>query len=80
MPGILISERMSINDGSGIALTCSSAAGADNGLGDWLPVLACLKSQLGFSLAEARTLPVAQAFALEGARSMLVRTVDLLRR
>ena len=40
------------------------SSGADNGLGDWLPVLACLKSQLGFSLSEALALPVGQAFAL----------------
>jgi len=35
-----------------------------NGLGDWLPVLACLKTQLGFGLAEALALPVEQVFAL----------------
>lgn len=40
------------------------AAGADNGIGDWLPIVACLKSQLGFSLAEALALTVGQAFAL----------------
>ena len=42
---------------------CKKAAG-DNGLGEWLPIVACLKSQLGFSLSEALALPVAQAFAL----------------
>lgn len=36
----------------------------DNGLGNWLPILACLKAQLGFSLAEALALPVGQAYAL----------------
>ena len=36
---------------------------SDNGIGNWLPILACLKSQLGFSLAEALALPVGQAFA-----------------
>lgn len=41
-----------------------SQAAADNGAGDWLPVVACLKSQLGFSLADALALPVGQAFAL----------------
>ena len=37
---------------------------ADDGMGSWLPVMACLKSQLNFSLAEARSLLVEQAFAL----------------
>ncbi len=40
-----------------------SAAG-ENGLGDWLPIMACLKSQLMFSLAEIEALPVGKAFAL----------------
>jgi hypothetical protein len=43
------------------------AAEADNGLGDWLPILACLKGQLDFSLAEALALDVGQAFALVAA-------------
>lgn len=43
------------------------ASGVDNGMGDWLPVLACLKSQLGFSMGEALALPVGQAFALVAA-------------
>ena len=42
----------------------SKLAGVDNGMGEWLPLLACLKSQLGFSLAEALALRVDQAFAL----------------
>src|SRR4249919_2424942 len=29
MPGMLISDKIRISDGSGIAFTCSSAAGAD---------------------------------------------------
>ncbi len=37
---------------------------ADCGMGDWLPIVACLKTQLGFGLAEALALPVGQAFAL----------------
>jgi len=36
----------------------------DNGLGEWIAILACLKSQLGFSMTEALALPVGQAFAL----------------
>jgi hypothetical protein len=36
----------------------------ENGLGGWLPVMACLKAQLGFLWAEAKALPVAQAYAL----------------
>lgn len=45
---------------------CKMVSG-DNGLGEWLPIVACLKSQLGFSLTEAMALPVAQAFALVAA-------------
>lgn len=40
------------------------AKGNDDGMGDWLPVLACLKTQMGFTLSEALLLPVGQAFAL----------------
>ncbi len=40
------------------------AAGANNGIGEWLPILACLKGQLDFSLAEALSLDVGQAFGL----------------
>ena len=40
------------------------AARAADGLGDWLPIAACLKSQLGFTLAETLALPVGQAFGL----------------
>lgn len=36
----------------------------DPGLGEWLSMLRFLKAQMGFSLAEALALPVAQAFAL----------------
>lgn len=36
----------------------------DNGMGEWLPIIACLKSQLGFSMDEALAMPVGQAFAL----------------
>ena len=43
---------------------CKLADVANNGLGDWLPIVVCLKSQLGLSLAEALALPVGQAFAL----------------
>lgn len=40
------------------------AAKGASGLGDWLPILACLKTQLGFPLDEALRLPVGQAFGL----------------
>lgn len=40
------------------------AAQGATGLGDWLQILACLKTQMGFSLSEALRLPVGQAFAL----------------
>lgn len=39
------------------------AAHADQGFGDWLPLLACLVSQAGLSLHEARSMEVAQAFS-----------------
>ncbi len=41
----------------------ASARGGD-GMGNWLPILAALKSQLQFALGEALRLPVGQAFAL----------------
>jgi len=34
-----------------------------NGIGNWLAIMGCLKSQMGFSLAESLTLPVGQAYA-----------------
>lgn len=37
---------------------------AANGFGDWLPLLTCLKSQMGFGWAEALELPVGQVYAL----------------
>lgn len=40
------------------------AAGSSNGMGRWLPILACLVSQIGLTPAAALALPVAQAFAL----------------
>ncbi len=42
---------------------CKTVA-AQNGLGDWLPVLACLKTQMSFGLLEAKMTPVGEAFAL----------------
>ncbi|GEM_PF-7055564 len=42
----------------------AAATTSRDGFGDFLPVLACLKSQLHFSLAEALALPVKQALAL----------------
>lgn len=36
----------------------------DDGMGEWLPIFACLVAQLGLSPTDVRTLPVAQAFAL----------------
>ena len=43
---------------------CKLEEAANNGIGYWLPIVTCLKSQLGFSLAEALELPVGKAFAL----------------
>ncbi|HEX4085927.1 MAG TPA: hypothetical protein VHY22_13520 [Chthoniobacteraceae bacterium] len=37
---------------------------SDDGFGDWLPVMACLKAQLFFTWTEARMLPVEAAFGL----------------
>lgn len=42
----------------------SASSAGDDGFGNWLPVLACLTSQLFFSLADAKALPVDQAHAL----------------
>jgi len=42
---------------------CQIAA-KDNGMGQWLPVMACLGGQMGMSLAEARAMPAGEAFAL----------------
>jgi hypothetical protein len=68
---ILLGEKMLRAIAEGFAMRVKldppegfKAAAGDNGMGDWLPMLACLKSQLGFTLAEARALPVGQAFAL----------------
>ena len=69
---ILLGRKMLAEIGRGFAMRlhlappegCKLAGGSDNGLGDWLPILACLKSQIGFSLAEALSLTVGQAFAL----------------
>jgi len=40
------------------------SAGGDDGFGDWLPVMACLKAQLYFAWEEAMALPVDRAFGL----------------
>ncbi|MEI6493390.1 MAG: hypothetical protein WCO94_12635 [Verrucomicrobiota bacterium] len=72
---ILLGRKMLVEIGRGFAMRlqlappegCKLAGGDDNGLGNWLPILACLKSQLGFSLAEALSLTVGQAFALVAA-------------
>lgn len=72
---ILLGRKMLVEIGRGFAMRlqlappegCKLAGGSDNGLGDWLPIVACLKSQLGFSLAEAISLTVGQAFALVAA-------------
>ena len=69
---ILLGQKMLLEIGRGFAMRlqlappegCKLAGGSDNGLGEWLPILACLKSQIGFSLAEALSLTVGQAFAL----------------
>ena len=42
----------------------TNAAAENDGFGGWLPILAALKSQLGFALAEALLLPVGQAYGL----------------
>lgn len=42
----------------------SKLAAGENGLGNWLPLLACMKSQLGFTVDDALALPVAKAYAL----------------
>jgi hypothetical protein len=41
-----------------------SPKAVNNGMGEWLPIMTCLVSQLGFTLAAARMLSVAEAFAL----------------
>lgn len=45
---------------------CKSVTG-NNGLGNFLPLLACLTSQLGLSVSDALALPVARAYALVAA-------------
>ena len=40
------------------------SAGGDDGFGDWLPVMACLKAQLYFGWDEALVMPVKQAFGV----------------
>lgn len=42
----------------------SQSAGADHGMGQWLPILACLTGQMGWRLADALDAPVAQVLAL----------------
>ncbi len=71
---VLLGRRMLAVIASGFSMRLNleppdgfSKVTQDNGMGDWLPVLACLKSQLGFSLAEALRLRVGQAFALMSA-------------
>lgn len=68
---ILLGERMmeAISEGFGMRLRLSPPEGpcaevAGDGMGSWLPVLACLVSQIGLTMAEARALPVGEAFAL----------------
>ena len=69
---VLLGNKMLLEIGRGFAMRlhlappegCKLAGGSDNGLGEWLPILACLKSQIGFSLAEALSLTVGQAFAI----------------
>jgi hypothetical protein len=69
---ILIGEKMikAVKDGFSMALVMtppegsSSSSQSDDGFGDWLPILACLKGQLHFSLAEARACPVGAALGL----------------
>jgi hypothetical protein len=43
------------------------SAGADDGFGDWLPVMACLKAQLYFGWDEALALQVERALAVVNA-------------
>jgi hypothetical protein len=43
---------------------CKAAGNESSGMGGWVSLLACLKSQLGFSLSEALSLNVGKAFAL----------------
>ncbi len=68
---VMLGERMNrvIAEGFAMQLKLRPPEGyktgdVSHGLGDWLPVLACLKSQMGLSLAEALALKVGQAFAL----------------
>ena len=72
---ILLGHKMLQAIGRGFAMRlqlappegCKLAGSSENGMGDWLPIVACLKSQLGFSMAEALSLTVGQAFALVAA-------------
>lgn len=52
--------RLKLNPPEGFRVQKSD----ENGMGDWLPVVACLKSQLHFGIAEIPLLGVGQAFAL----------------
>jgi len=69
---ILLGRKMLVEIERGFAMRlqlappegCKLTEGSGNGLGGWLPIVACLKSQLGFSLAETLSLTVGQAFAL----------------
>jgi hypothetical protein len=44
-----------------------SSAGSDDGFGDWLPVMACLKAQLYFGWEEALAMQVERALAVVNA-------------
>lgn len=68
---ILLGQKMiaAVREGFSMALRMTPPGGAGTspdrgGFGTWLPLLACLKTQLGFSLTEAMSVPVKQAFAL----------------
>lgn len=68
---VALGERMvrAIVEAMGMELQLAPPEGCtldrtDNGMGKWLPIMACLVSQMGLSLTEARALAVGQAFAL----------------
>lgn len=69
---VLLGRKMiaAIREGFGMRLRLSppearrADAGADNGLGAWLPIYGCLVGQLGVPPGEAMRMPVGQAFAL----------------
>jgi len=53
------SMRLKMNPPKGF-----ESASGDDGFGDWLPVMACLKAQLYFGWGEASAMPVERALAL----------------